>query len=183
MHIVIINGFPQSGKTTFEQLVNDWLKASKPANNHNCYTISSVDYVKKVAQQEKWWDGKKTPASRKFLSDLKDVLTNYANIPFWKVVDQVEEIEEQEKDSKSILFIDCREPDCIDEFKNYFDEAITVLVRRKITEEDNYSNHADAQVLEYAYDYIIENNGTFCDLMESAITFIDDINKKENPDE
>ena len=50
--------------------------------------------------------------------------------------------------------------------------AKTLLMRRAVIENDNQSNHADAEVFNYDYDYIIENNGTLEELEQKAIEFL-----------
>ena len=74
--VVIINGMPMSGKTTFEELCqkicDPFAKESGfEEDNILCVDIcSTVDFVKIVAKQC-GWDGTKDLKNRKFLSDLK----------------------------------------------------------------------------------------------------------------
>ena len=51
--------------------------------------ISTVDYVKEIAT-ECGWDGTKTPENRKFLSDLKRVLTEWNEKPLRETVAAVD---------------------------------------------------------------------------------------------
>ena len=73
-----------------------------------------------------------------------------------------------------LVFVHCREPEEIAKFVREMN-AITLLIRREAIENNEQSNHADAEVFNYDYDYIIENNGTLEDLEESAITFLREI--------
>ena len=66
--IVIINGSPRAGKDTVCEITKEIL------GSHYCYSLSSVDEIKKIALIG-GWDGEKNPQSRKFLSDLKDLFT------------------------------------------------------------------------------------------------------------
>ena len=43
--------------------------------------VSTVDKVKEIAA-ECGWDGVKSPKNRKFLSDLKDLLTEWGDVPY-----------------------------------------------------------------------------------------------------
>ena len=78
MKIFVINGAPRAGKDTFVEICKDLI------GNERCLNVSTVDFVKEVAKFA-GWDGNKTPEARKFLSDLKDIMTEYDNIPFKKV--------------------------------------------------------------------------------------------------
>ena len=82
MKVVIINGKGGSGKDTFVAMCRDVLGANRILN------ISTVDYVKEVAQFC-GWDGTKTLENRRFLSDLKRILTEWNEIPLKKVCQEV----------------------------------------------------------------------------------------------
>ena len=76
MQIVVINGMPRAGKDQFVQFCQEHMAW--------CKNISTVDFVKQVANFC-GWDGTKTPKNRAFLSDLKDLLTKWDDVPFKKV--------------------------------------------------------------------------------------------------
>lgn len=171
MKIVIINGAPRAGKDTFVEICKNLV------GNERCLNVSTVDFVKEVARFA-GWDGNKTPEARKFLSDLKDIMTEYGNIPFKKVTQTINiyrlELEEYTSDyyiANSIVFIHCREPQEIDKFKNELG-AKTLLIRRPDVEGDECSNHADAEVFNYDYDYTIYNDGTLDDLRDAARCYL-----------
>lgn len=132
-----------------------------------CKNISTVDFVKQIATLC-GWDGTKTPENRAFLSNLKDLLTEWNDIPFKKVchVAQSFNSEAMSYDFPTddvIVFVHCREPQEITKFVEKMN-AKTLLVRRAAIETNKQSNHADAEVFNYNYDYIIENNGTLEEL-------------------
>lgn len=168
MKIIVINGMPQSGKSTFVNFcineLNSWGRE-----------ISTVDFVKKIAI-ECGWDKTKTPKNRKFLSDLKDLLTDWGDVPFKEVerdlriwVFSFEQFGIPTKDC--FYFIHCREPKEIRKFVERMG-AETVLIRRESVENALQSNHADAEVFDFDYDTIIENNGNLKDLKDSAKKFL-----------
>ena len=68
------------------------------------------------------------------------------------------------------IFIDCREPKEIQKFVDRLG-AKTIFIDRKI-EDYNASNHADANVENFEYDIVINNNGTLEDLAAAAMNFI-----------
>lgn len=160
-NIIIINGYGGSGKDTFVNLVSKYNKV---------YNISSVDKIKEIAKLM-GWNGEKDEKSRKFLSDLKKLSTDYNDMPFNSIKNAINDFYESDKE---IMFIHIREPEEIKKAAKEFD-AKTLFIKRddidKIT-----SNYADASVENYNYDYII-NNTTLEDLEEQAKNFYNLINK------
>ena len=167
--IVVMNGMPMSGKSQFVEYCLEEL--GKYGDE-----VSTVDFVKEIALSA-GWDGEKRPRDRKFLSDLKDLLTEWGDVPYKKIIEARDEFENVLgfyglNPKKGVLFTHCREPQEIQKFKDR-DNAITVLIRRASVENNNQSNHADANVFEYNYDYVIENNGTLDELKEKAKGFLE----------
>lgn len=169
LKIVIVNGAPGCGKTSFEEICSDIM-------GDYCQIRSTVDLVKEIALIYAGWNGNKDLKSRKFLSDLKDLLTNFNDIPFKDII-RFKDVWEDElaayavQQEPHILFVDSREPEEIMRFKREVD-AITVLIRRASAEAARTSNHADANVLNCEYDFEIDNNGTFEDLRKKAENFL-----------
>lgn len=171
MKVIIINGKAGTGKDTFVTMCRDVLGITKILN------ISTVDFVKEIAEHC-GWDRTKTPKNRKFLSDLKDLLTEWDDIPLKKVCQDVKTwqhiwIASGEYD-KAVVFIHCREPKEIKklckELSTY--NPITLLIRRDAAERVEQINHADNEVLNYEYDYVIPNNGTLSELRARSEEFI-----------
>lgn len=175
LKIVIVNGAPGSGKTTFENFCQEIM-------DDYCQMRSTVDLVKEIALFYTGWNGEKDLKSRKFLSDLKDLLTEFNDVPFNDIV-RFKNVWEDElemynvKDRPHILLVDSREPEEIMRFKRELG-AVTVLVRRASAEMAETSNHADANVLNCDYDYEIDNNGSLDELRAKAAEFLDLIFKK-----
>lgn len=161
MKIVLINGYPQSGKDTFIQFCKE--------TGANVFNISTVDPAKK-ALSILGWHGSKNPIDRKALSDLKDISTKYYDGPFRYIYQRVLEIMGREKDG--VIFIHSREPSELTRFKKEF-KAIVILIDREIQQE--ISNHADLNVEKFDYDYIINNEGTLFELKEKALDFMKQI--------
>ena len=179
MSIYVVNGAAGSGKTSFEENVK------KIIGEEYCYILSTITPIKQIATMV-GWNGKKDLESRKFLSDLKDLLTKYNDYPFNYICDQIKHIEEEWAEygisPKSIvIFVDCREPEEIKKLCDKLD-AKSLLIRRASAENKETSNHADANVLNYNYDIVIENNGDLRDYAYKAFEFVDNerIIKKTN---
>lgn len=173
MKIIVINGVPCSGKDTFA-----WL-----CQKHSTWfgNFSTVDFVKEVARKC-GWNGTKTPENRKFLSDLKDLLTEWEDIPYKKVFVEVQRLGYDAirfgfDEDEAVCFIHCREPQEIQKFVDRLG-AKTLLIRRPDVENNEQSNHADAQVFNYDYDYTIVNDGTLEDLEHKAVDFLLEIGCK-----
>ena len=167
MKYFIINGRPRSGKDTFVNFCLEELGAFGKL-------ISTVDFVKKIAT-ECGWDGTKDLKNRKFLSDLKDLLTNWGDVPYKKTLQEIDmfkfDLDYWDVPDKGVVFIMCREPKEIERFERELN-AKSVLIRRASVEFEQQSNHADSEVLNHKYDYIIENNGTVDELKEKAKEFL-----------
>jgi len=169
LRVVIVNGMPESGKTTFENMCADILT---PAF---CRTRSTVDKIKEIAK-EGGWTGTKNLEDRKFLSDLKDLFTDYNDMPFNDIIKFLKGWETDLEyygvgSHKHVLFVDDREPEHIDRLKKELN-AVTLLIEREEVANQIVSNHSDGNVYDYDYDYIIKNNGDLADLGEQALIFL-----------
>lgn len=134
------------------------------ARNKKVEILSTINYVKEIAKTI-GWDGGKTIEDRKFLSDLKDALTEWKDLPYQKIKEQIEDCRNRNID---FIFIDCREPAEIQRFVNDY-QALTVLVQRG--DIIFIGNHADDNVLNYQYDITIDNSRGLDELMQEATIF------------
>ena len=169
--VVIINGLPRAGKSQFVQYCKE---VTKP---YHVFEYSTVDFVKDLAKQS-GWDGTKTAENRKFLSDLKDLLTQWNDVPFKKTGAFVQQaynaaVESSIPPEEVLIFVHCREPQEIQKFVDYFgNDCITLLIRRAAVENNKQSNHADEQVFDFNYGLILTNDGTLEDLQAQARWFV-----------
>ena len=165
--VFIINGSGGVGKDTFVSFVDDI-----------SYTMnfSSVDKVKEIARSI-GWNGGKTEKDRKFLSDLKLLCTDYNNMPLNSMKNKYEEFLDSHAE---FLFLHIREPEEIDKAKRIF-KAKTILIKRSSIEHIT-SNMADANVLNYDYDIIIDNDKGVKELRDKAHCLVKDFefNKLKN---
>lgn len=176
--VIIVNGYPRSGKDSFIRFCNNCLNERGFATG----SCSSIDIVKKIAIQLFDWDGKKTPKSRKFLSDLKDILTRAGNIPLRYIIHQFikfYKIKNIGNLDKKFFFVQMREPKEIEKTVNYFTregiKVITVFVNKGYEKNKKYSNHADAEVENYFYNFYIENQSSLEDLERLAWQFCGEV--------
>lgn len=156
-HIFIVNGMARAGKDTFAEILGEMVNVRKR---------SSIDKVKMIAKLCDW-DGGKTEADRKFLSDLKCLLTDYNDVPFKYIIRCVDEFN---RDLVSqVLLIDIREPEEIERAKVAFNAKTVFIENNRV--DKIVSNMADAGVYNYEYDYIVENNGTLDEFRENIKAF------------
>ena len=145
------------GKDTFAQILNEIIPTLK---------YSSIDKVKDIARLC-GWNGVKTEKDRKFLSDLKLLTTEYSNMAFESIKSKVDDFLNDDK--YSIMLIDIREPSEIDKAKKEFN-AKTILIENNNIKFIN-SNASDANVFNYVYDFIVQNNGTLEDFRNNIYKF------------
>lgn len=177
--VVIINGRPCSGKTTFEEFCGIFCTT---------YLYSTIDPIKEVAKKM-GWKGTKEKDDRVFLSKLKKVSKKYNNFPVEWVKNQIETtisdyasvgIDIEDKYKKVIFFVDCREIEEIEELKSILPNVVTAMVvRDKIFNAANYADVDDVNPLDYEYDYYIQNKKGLNDLRAKSQVFCDLIFEEE----
>lgn len=180
MKVVVINGFPKSGKDQFVRMC----QKIRPNKIHN---ISLIDAVKTQARAL-GWNGDKDDKSRKFLSDLKDIWEAYNDGHYDTIKWRIEAIrsltEMNSGDSKEIIvFVHVREPNDIEKFVKDFN-AFTILVRRPGC-GPVLNNHADTNVENWNYDLIYDNEGDLIDMEFEArmiLNYIDSLKCHEVPE-
>lgn len=158
--VFIINGNAGVGKDTFVEFV---------ADSFSTMNVSSVDKIKEIARMV-GWSGGKTEKDRKFLSDLKLLCTDYNDMPLNSMKEKYEEF--INNNDLNFLFLHIREPKEIEKARMIFD-AKTILIKRDSVKHIT-SNMADANVYNYNYDIVINNDSTLEELKEKADCFIDD---------
>lgn len=148
-YILIINGYPRSGKDTFCNILTK-------ISSFPVFTASWVDKIKIIAPSY-GWDGKKDFKGRKLLADLTD---NNGEECFEFIVNKEETISNAK--NSFIYCVHARRPDDIEKLVNFYSKpgykVITICVRREIIENISQSNTADSEVLDYFYDYHISND-------------------------
>lgn len=174
IQIVAVNGFPGSGKTTWEHFCQDLIEGQGYA-----HIISSIDFVKEIAK-ECGWNGEKSPANRKFLADLKALLSKspWGDVPLQQVIKKCKQFQKDfdvydMSEELIIVFVDVREPENLKVLKEEYD-ALTVLIRRPGDVEDalKQTNSSDKNILDFSYDLIYNNDNDIEYLHELANEFV-----------
>lgn len=159
--IFVVNGMAGCGKDTFAIYLNGCA---------NVFKVSSIDIIKKIAGLC-GWDGAKTEKSRKLLSDLKRATTEYNDLSYKYVKGCIEDYVTD--DYYDIMLIDIREPEEIRRVVEDFGAKTILIVNDRVPTIN--SNPSDAGVMNWEYDYVIDNNGTLEDFMQSVRKFAKEI--------
>lgn len=163
MKIILINGAGGVGKDTFVEICQRMMDKDKILN------ISTVDFIKQAAKIL-GWNEQKDEKGRKFLSDLKDLATEYSDLSVSYISKTILQAQE---DGTEAIFVHCREPKELARLKKRFN-AITLLIKNNRVKPIE-SNHADRDIEQYEYDFIIENNEGLLELTKKAADFIKEI--------
>lgn len=161
--VVLINGYANTGKDSFVNLAKEFYPFIE--------NYSSVDKIKEIGKLAGWNPNYKTEKDRKFLSDLKLLCSDYNNLPFEDLKEKVNKFFLSNKDR--VIFLHVRESSEIEKFKQYYKLNCIALLIVNSRVKHITSNMADENVYDYAYDIVIENEGTLEDLKDSAKLFID----------
>ena len=158
--IFIVNGKPRAGKDTFAQILNEYM---------DVYKYSSVTKVKEIAKQC-GWTGAKEEKDRKFLHELKMLTSSYSDMSYNDVMEEIDKFKKGELDA-DIFVVDVREPEEIDRLVKAT-KAFTIFIENNRVPSIT-SNAADANVENYKYDFVIQNNGTLEDFEGNIKLFIE----------
>ena len=149
--VIVINGKGGCGKDTLCDVA---------AKEYSVMNVSSITPIKEMAKVI-GWVGVKTIEDRKFLSDLKALVSEYNDGANEYLISMAEGFS---KNICEVMFIHIREPDMIEHFKETLSQrvpglrVITLLVNRDEQKYTVYGNRADDEVDNYKYDYIFNNN-------------------------
>ena len=167
MNYFVVNGKPRSGKDTFIDYCLAYL-------GQYGYKISTIDFIKEIALKC-GWDGVKSSKNRKFLSDLKDLLTMWKDVPHRQTLKNIQYfhhfLEQFDATDRGVVFILSREPEDIERFKEELNAKTILITRDEIDNLENF-NHADAEVFKFNYDITITNNKNKEDLKLTAFNFL-----------
>lgn len=164
--IFIINGKGGSGKDTFVENVNKYV----PTDNY-----SSIESIKQVAELL-GWDGGKSDKDRKFLSDLKKLSSDYNDMPYTDILHYISYFLTSMYNEDELLFVHIREPKEIEKVRSFYENngiyINTIYIHNNRLINKTYHNDADDNVVNYKYDYYVDNSGSIDDLDKEVREFI-----------
>lgn len=161
--VIVINGNAGVGKDTLCDLAGKHFKIRN---------VSSITPIKEIALQN-GWDGTKDPKSRKLLSDLKRIFTEYNDLPLKYLFNQYMEFTVSDEE---IMFVHIREGNEIDRFKKLIAHPCkTLLITRNKQSDIEWGNASDDNVTKYHYDIIFDNNDTLDIVEEKFVELLNHI--------
>lgn len=160
---IVINGVGGCGKDSLIKALDGTYKV------HN---KSSIDPVKEVAKHC-GWTGDKSDKTRKFLSDLKRLMTDYNEFPLQFLLNEQDVFLNGDFD---LMFVHIREPHEIEKFVNASKTVTkTLLIKpRQELQGKVYGNSSDDDVEKYDYDFVFHNDKP---LEEATSLFVEFISK------
>ena len=172
--MVIVNGFPRSGKDEFFKMCANIGIDRFP--DLFISKISSVDPVKRAMKELGIEMNIKDDAYRNTASEIKRIWDeNYdGSLNYIKSMWRRSLIT-----PNHVLFVDIREPENIKKVKESFENVITVFIDRKEAEKNlTAGNESDQNVKKFEYDFVIDNNGSILDLRIKSRDFLKQIINK-----
>ena len=165
--VIIINGYPQSGKDTFVEMFSKIAKENKTTTINYSSIDCIVDLCKSIPDLKFERHDLK---ARTLLAEMGQALEKYNDYRTNKCLEFI-----LDSSTNSFLFVHMREPELIDKLKNKLENnkqsVITLLISRELAVK-NIPNKADSdEILNYNYDHIIYNNGTLEDLNHKVKNF------------
>ena len=172
MKIIVINGQGGVGKDEFVGFCG--------YEDEGIYNFSMIVGIKRIAESL-GWVGSKELKDRKFLSDLKDLAAEYNDFPFKDTLNNIRRAAMNYKwyhdcSNELICFVHAREPEDINRWVNDYDARALIIRRPEV--EGEYGNHADDNVFEVDYDYVVWNTGDLYQLKDTAERFIAQIREE-----
>ena len=149
--IIIKNGYPRSGKTSFSEYLSE-------ISQEKVFDYSFVTDIKRIADSI-GCDGGKTAKGRKFLSDLADIAEEYNNYCSNSIINACNTIDYVLGDY--IFCVDVRRPKDIHNLYHRLKEnynVLTLFIDRPSVSDNKQSNTADSEVKAYDYDVTIDNS-------------------------
>ena len=164
--VVVINGAGGVGKDTM---------CAFAAKKYQVKNVSSVDPIKAIARMA-GWDGDKSDKSRKMLSDLKMLFTQYNDLPLRHITGQYREFLDTDE---QVMFVHIREPEEIARFVSVAPEHIrTLLITNSHREKHVYQNASDDNVEAFDYDGVYDNCLPLEETEGAFLTFFHDFFEK-----
>ena len=161
----VINGKGGVGKDTLCDF------ASKHRKTMN---VSTITPIKEIAASY-GWNGEKTPKARKFLADLKQVFTEWNDLPNSYALGKYEEFLNS---GDELFFVHIREGSEIQKFvegaERLGKRPLTLLITSKRCEK-KYGNASDDDVESFSYDYTYNNDLPLEKTEESFMRFLNGI--------
>ncbi len=159
---IVINGKGGVGKDTICDIVS---------KNFPTMSVSAITPIKEIALKY-GWSGEKDLKSRRFLSELKRVFTEYNDLSTNYLLSKHKEFLSDE--NLEIIFVHIREADQIEAFLEKIDNFKTTLLIKK-RDLPIYNNVSDDNAENFSYSYTYMNDKSIEKLEEDFMDFFQNI--------
>lgn len=178
IYVVVVNGKPTTGKTTFQKMVYD------NPRGMIVHIKSSVDKIYDIYRRL-GWNGKKDNEFRMNMHLLKQMYIKNCDGPLSDLLDYVVGLIHDATNCTHVVFYDCREVYEIMKTVDAMAGLHCIGVRVKTVyinggNESTYGNLADDMATQssYKYDIVIDNTGSINDLKVAAANFVSNIKEE-----
>ena len=180
-YLVIVNGKPGSGKTTFETECQKYLELNDLAYG---MMVSSIDHIKDIYRML-GWNGMKTVKARKDLHTLKQMWIDTCDGPTKFITKHMLDLDDRDD---YVVFTDIREESEIIKLAEVMDvlsimdmRCTTVFISRPDNDGIEHGNKSDDMVGSNMsiYEHIIVNDGDIRQFREMACEFIKSLMEEE----
>ena len=159
--VIVINGRGGCGKDTICDIC---------AGLYRVVNVSSITPIKEIAALG-GWNGEKDPKSRKMLADLKELFTEYNDLPTKYILSELDRFLASDSE---ILFVHIREASEIKKFVKQASEkcgVITLLVKRHTGDysSEALGNASDDDVEDYDYDFTFINSAASVEALSKDV--------------
>lgn len=156
--IFLLNGFPGSGKDLFVSMVKVVTSVYEPATQ--VLNLSTIDPVRNFLEQEYGLDKTKKPEDRNLMAAISKALNDHPqSLKVWRLRRDIEKF--AMSGGRYIIFVHLRETELYDKITgklNWLNTQVeTVLVLDQTKSREAFENDSDKGVLNYKYNYTIEN--------------------------
>ena len=168
MKVIVINGKPTSGKSTFVKLAKELYQST--------YELSMVDLVKLIAK-DFGWDEVKDEKGRRLLADIKATACRYNPNIIYEDIDTSLRYYANScyyAGCDPIFFINARNPADINYLVKKYNAVSLFIDNPNVPMVE--SNPEDKGVENYRYDVTIVNDGTMDELKAKAEKFLEELN-------
>ena len=163
--VIVINGSGGVGKDTMCDFAAEY---------YSVKVISAITPVKKIAKRC-GWNGEKDEKSRRFLSELKDLLIRFNDLPNRYLLKKTGKFARDQK--HEVLFVHIREIPEIEKYISGVREQLqgqelriaTLLVTRR--DSRKWNNASDDKVADYDYDFVYGNDKPLVDARGDFASF------------
>ncbi len=176
MRLFLLAGKANCGKTSMANFIKEYYVTRRK----NVVATELGKYLKMYATELTEWDGTESTKPRKYLQDLGMIIRKDMHKPLFLINRLKEDIELYQLNNDVVIISDVRLPEEIEEFRNSYDDVITINVVNQysadtlpIEEQMHYTELALENYTDYDYTIINEDLKTAREKVQQILTELD----------